>query len=55
MSLKIEKTTTPKQKYSNSEELGFGKIFTDHMLVIDYDKENGWHDERIIPYQNICL
>ena len=55
MSLKIEKTTTPKQKYSNSEELGFGKIFTDHMLIIDYDKEKGWHDERIVPYQDICL
>ncbi|MDU5526116.1 MAG: branched-chain amino acid aminotransferase [Finegoldia magna] len=55
MSLKIEKTKSPKQKYSNSEQLGFGKIFTDHMLIIDYDKENGWHDERIVPYQDICL
>ena len=55
MNLKIEKTTNPKQKYLSSEELEFGKIFTDHMFAMDYDTEKGWHDERIVPYQNICL
>ena len=55
MSLKIEKTTNPKQKYLSSDELEFGKIFTDHMFIMDYDIEKGWHDERIVSYQNICL
>ena len=28
---------------------GFGKIFTDHMAVIRYSAEKGWHDARIEP------
>ncbi|UWG97094.1 branched-chain amino acid aminotransferase [Dehalobacter sp. DCM] len=30
--------------------LGFGKIFTDHMFVMDYETEKGWHSPRIVPY-----
>lgn len=32
------------------DELGFGKIFTDHMFVMDYVSGQGWHNPRIIPY-----
>jgi branched-chain amino acid aminotransferase len=28
---------------------GFGKIFTDHMVVIRYSAEKGWHDARVQP------
>ena len=28
---------------------GFGKSFTDHMVVIRYSAERGWHDARIQP------
>ncbi|WP_042459902.1 branched-chain amino acid aminotransferase [Neobacillus dielmonensis] len=35
--------------------LGFGKYFTDYMLVMDYDVENGWHAARITPYEPITL
>ena len=28
---------------------GFGKIFTDHMVVIRYHSDKGWHDARIEP------
>lgn len=30
--------------------LGFGNIFTDHMLNMDYNPEKGWHNPRIEPY-----
>lgn len=30
---------------------GFGAHFTDHMVVIDWDKDNGWHNARVQPYQ----
>jgi branched-chain amino acid aminotransferase len=30
--------------------LGFGKVFTDHMLVMEYTDGTGWHDARIEPY-----
>ncbi len=32
------------------DKLGFGKIFTDHMFVMDYVTGQGWHNARIIPY-----
>jgi branched-chain amino acid aminotransferase len=32
-----------------SKDLGFGKIFTDHMYCIDY-VNNSWENARIIPY-----
>lgn len=41
-----------KPDFSN---LGFGKYFTDYMFVMDYDPENGWHDARIVPHENISM
>ena len=35
--------------------LGFGKIFTEHMFVMDYTEGQGWHDARIIPFGEISL
>ena len=31
------------------DNLGFGRHFTDHMFIMDYDKGQGWHDARISP------
>ena len=36
-------------------KLGFGRYFTNHMFVMDYNKEQGWHDARIVPFGNISL
>lgn len=36
-------------------ELQFGHNFTDHMFIMDYEGEKGWHDPRIVPYQPITL
>ncbi len=30
--------------------LGFGKIFTDHMFIMDYEEGIGWHNARIVPF-----
>lgn len=35
--------------------LGFGKIFTDHMFVMDYQTDKGWYDARIVPYDDITI
>ena len=51
---KITLTTSPKQK-PDPKNLTFGKVFTDHMFVMDYDNENGWHDGRIVPYAPLEL
>ena len=54
MEIKIVKTSSPKQK-PDSKNLGFGKYFTDHMFIMEYSKEQGWHDARIVPFGKIPL
>ncbi|HHX13525.1 MAG TPA: branched-chain amino acid aminotransferase [Clostridiales bacterium] len=39
----------PKEK-PPVDGLVFGEQFTDHMFLMDYDQEQGWHDGRIVPY-----
>ncbi len=55
LDIKITKTTSPKAKPQDENNLGFGKIFTDHMFVMNYTEGKGWHDARIVPYENISL
>ncbi len=55
LDIKITKTTTPKEKPQDESKLGFGKIFTDHMFIMNYTEGEGWHDARIVPYENISL
>ncbi|PLB34005.1 branched-chain amino acid aminotransferase, cytosolic [Aspergillus candidus] len=52
--LEITKTSTPKE-ITASENLIFGKTFTDHMLSIEWTASDGWHTPRIVPYQNLSL
>ena len=54
MEIKITKTANP-GTMPPEEQLGFGKIFTDHMLLVDYEKGKGWHDARIVPFAPISL
>ena len=28
----------------------FGKLFTDHMLSVDWTKDGGWHAPEILPF-----
>jgi branched-chain amino acid aminotransferase len=44
-----------KKKPTPGAELGFGKILTDYMFLIDYRQGEGWHHPRIVPYQNLSL
>ena len=49
MEIKFTPAATLKEK-PDSSTLVFGKAMTDHMLIIDYDEGQGWHDARIVPY-----
>ena len=53
LDIKVTKTTAPKAKPEG--KLGFGKIFTDHMFIMNYTEGQGWHDPRIVPYGDISL
>jgi branched-chain amino acid aminotransferase len=52
--LTIARTTQPKPRVADPD-LGFGQVFTDHMLVMDYTQGSGWQDGRIEPYGPLTL
>ena len=54
MELTIVKTENPKTMPPESE-LGFGKHFTDHMLVVEWSADQGWYDAKIVPFGRISL
>ena len=54
MEIKITLTDKPHAK-PDETALGFGKFFTDHMFLMDYTEEKGWHDARIVPFANLEL
>ena len=44
-----------KEKPADISKVGFGRVFTDYMFEMDYNPEEGWHDPRIVPYQEVSL
>jgi len=54
MDIKITKAAVLKEK-PDSSTLGFGKIFTDHMFMMDWNSESGWGNARIVPFENISI
>ena len=37
-------------KPADESKLGFGVYLSNHMFLLDYKTESGWHDPRIVPY-----
>ncbi len=44
-----------KKKPGPNESLSFGRIFTDYMFLMDYEKGEGWKNPRIEPYHELSL
>ena len=38
-----------------SGRVGCGTVFTDHMFLMDYSADKGWHDARVVPYGPITM
>ncbi|GAB4526911.1 MAG: branched-chain amino acid aminotransferase [Anaerolineae bacterium] len=56
MEIKVTRSKTIGQRpRPKDSELGFGRYFSDHMFLMDYTRERGWHDPRIEPYQPLRL
>ncbi len=47
--------TTSRKPRPRDTDLVFGRTFTDHMALIDYDTERGWYDPRVVPYEALSL
>ena len=54
MEITINKVACPAEK-PDSSTLGFGKIFTDHMFIMDYTTDKKWHNARIVPFGNLSI
>ncbi len=39
----------------DQQNLGFGRYFTDHMFLMKWNKERGWHDAEICPYHDFTI
>ena len=48
-------STALKPKPQDESQLGFGRIFTDHMFLMNYEKGRGWYDPRIVPYGDFSM
>ena len=44
-----------KTKVADESQLGFGRIFTDRMLLVEWTADKGWHNARIKPYEPFVL
>ena len=55
MNIEIIEASQKKEKPDWSSDLGFGKIFTDHMFTMDWTAEQGWCNAKIEPYAPICM
>ena len=53
LNIKIEQTKTKKTK-PEPKDMIFGKNFSDHMFIMDYDG-SAWRSPRIVPYGDIPL
>lgn len=54
MEISVQMTQNPGQK-PNEDHLPFGKYFTDHMFIMDYETGKGWYNPRIVPLQNLQM
>ncbi len=55
MKVQMNLSNNLKAKPTDESKLGFGHVFTDHMLMINYTEGRGWHDARVVPYGNLTL
>lgn len=48
--LVVQRTPVKKVKPKRAEDYVFGRTFTDHMLMVDWSKADGWQKPQIVPY-----
>ena len=54
MQIKTQKTAKSKIQNIDWKNLGFGKHFSDHVFIADYNN-NQWENARIIPYGDMLM
>ena len=54
LSIHTQPTTASRLATQDFEHLEFGKIFADHMFVVDY-RDGEWQDAQILPYGDLAV
>lgn len=44
-----------KQPPQDIRQVPFGSVFTDHMFVMEWSEDHGWHNARIEPYKHFTF
>mgnify|MGYP001591117225 CR=1 FL=1 len=52
--IKVNKTSESRLSKEDFSQLGFGKVFSDHMFVADYESGK-WGDFRIVPFDYLPM
>ena len=54
LDISIDKAAALKEMPAE-ENLGFGRYFTDHMFLMEWSRDQGWHNARIAPYASFSM
>ena len=54
MEIKVTRAQEERTRPEDSA-LGFGTVFTDHMFVMEYSQEKGWHNPEIKPHSDFSM
>jgi branched-chain amino acid aminotransferase len=52
--ISVTRSRTPQPRPADAS-LSFGKVFTDHMFLMNYVEGKGWHDPRVVPYAPLSM
>ena len=58
MKIEVKRSANPvpdKIREGYVAEPGFGKYFTDHMVLANWSAANGWEDAQVCPYGPLSL
>lgn len=55
LDITVTKNAHPKEKPADEASWVSVKFLPDHMFLMDYTDENGWHNARIVPYGPLSL
>ena len=50
----VQRTRTPRPHPPDSE-LKFGRVFTDHMFLLDWEEDGGWKNPRFAPFADLQI
>ena len=52
--IRTQRTTAPRLATLDADDLEFGKLFSDHMFVVDFH-DGEWQDAQIMPYGDMAV